>query len=77
MHLQRLTIENLRSICSIELRPKRADSAGWRVILGDNGAGESNVVRALALVVREVVSAPEGWVVHGRRPEGRTRAVTR
>ena len=51
MHVQRLTIENLRSIGSFELRLKKADSAGWHVILGDNGAGKSTVVRALALAL--------------------------
>ena len=51
MHVQRLTIENLRSIRSFKLRLKREDSAGWHVILGDNGAGKSTVVRALALAL--------------------------
>ena len=51
MHVQRLKIENLRSIRSFELRLKQADSAGWHVILGDNGAGKSTVVRALALAL--------------------------
>ena len=51
MHLQRLTIENLRSIRSFELRLKRGDPAGWHVILGDNSAGKSTVVRALALAL--------------------------
>lgn len=51
MHVQRLTIENLRSIRSFELRLKQGKSAGWHVILGDNGAGKSTVVRALALAL--------------------------
>ena len=51
MHVQRLTIGNLRSIGSFELRLKQADSAGWHVILGDNGAGKTTVVRALALAL--------------------------
>lgn len=51
MHVQRLTIENLRSIRRFELRLKQGKSAGWHVILGDNGAGKSTVVRALALAL--------------------------
>ena len=51
MHVQRLTIENLRSIRSFKLHLKRTNSAGWHVILGDNGAGKSTVVRALALAL--------------------------
>ena len=49
MHVQRLMIENIRSIRSFELNLKGTDSAGWHVILGDNGSGKSTVVRALAL----------------------------
>lgn len=50
MHVQRLTIQNIRSIQRFELDLRREeDPAGWHVILGDNGAGKSTVVRALAL----------------------------
>ena len=51
MHVQRLMIENIRSIRSFELNLKGTDSAGWHVILGDNGSGKSTVVRALALAL--------------------------
>ena len=51
MHVERLTIENLRSIRSFKLDLGRTDSAGWHVILGDNGAGKSTAVRALALAL--------------------------
>ena len=51
MHVQRLTIENLRSIRSFKLDLGRTGSAGWHVILGDNGAGKSTLVRALALAL--------------------------
>ena len=51
MHLQRLTIENLRSIQRLRLDLKGADPAGWHVILGDNGAGKSTIVRSLALAL--------------------------
>ena len=51
MHVQRLTIENIRSIRRFELALKGAEAAGWHVILGDNGSGKSTVVRALALAL--------------------------
>ena len=51
MHVQRLTIENIRSIRKLELVLKRKETAGWHVILGDNGSGKSTVVRALALAL--------------------------
>ena len=52
MHVQRLTIENIRSIENFHLDLSRETcKAGWHVILGDNGAGKSSVVRALALAL--------------------------
>ena len=51
MHVQRLTIENMRSIREFELVLKRKETAGWHVILGDNGSGKSTIVRALALAL--------------------------
>ena len=52
MHVQRLTIENIRSLQRFDLDLRREESlAGWHVLLGDNGAGKSTVVRALALAL--------------------------
>ena len=51
MHVQRLTIENIRSIRKLDLVLKRSETAGWHVLLGDNGSGKSTVVRALALAL--------------------------
>ena len=52
MHVQRLTIENIRSLRRLELDLSREENpAGWHVLLGDNGAGKSTVVRALALAL--------------------------
>ncbi len=57
MHVQRLTITNIRSIRKFEITLKRHETAGWHVILGDNGAGKSTVIRALALALMGQPSA--------------------
>ena len=52
MHVERLTIENIRPMRRLELDLSReTNRAGWHVLLGDNGAGKSTVVRALALAL--------------------------
>ena len=52
MHVQRLIVRNIRSIRRFVLDLSgETDPAGWHVILGDNGAGKSTVVRALALAL--------------------------
>ncbi len=51
MHVQRLILRNVRSIREFDLRLRPRELPGWHVILGDNGAGKSTVVRALALAL--------------------------
>lgn len=51
MHVERLRIENIRSIRRFDLALAEKEQAGWHVILGENGAGKSSVVRALALAL--------------------------
>ena len=52
MHVERPTIENTRPMRRLELDLSReTNRAGWHVLLGDNGAGKSTVVRALALAL--------------------------
>jgi len=51
MHLTKLAITNIRSISSFSLDFRTEETAGWHVILGDNGAGKSSVIRSLALVL--------------------------
>lgn len=46
MYIKKVTIENIRSISHFEM--DFPESAGWHVIIGDNGAGKSSVVRAIA-----------------------------
>ena len=57
MHVERLTIKNLRSIRKFDLALEHHETAGWHVILGDNGTGKSTVVRALALALMGQSSA--------------------
>ena len=51
MHVQRLILRNIRSIREFDLHLRPGEWPGWHVILGDNGAGKSTVVRALALAL--------------------------
>ncbi|RWP75836.1 AAA family ATPase [Mesorhizobium sp.] len=49
MHISRLRMSNIRSINDFELSLNSEEFAGWHVILGDNGAGKSTVIRSIAL----------------------------
>jgi energy-coupling factor transporter ATP-binding protein EcfA2 len=49
MYIQKVTIENIRSINHFEMTfPK---PAGWHVLIGDNGSGKSSILRAIASVL--------------------------
>ena len=65
MHVHRLIVQNIRSIQRFELDLRRETApAGWHVILGDNGAGKSTVVRALALALmgqQNAYATREDW----------------
>lgn len=47
MYLNSITIKDIRSISKFEMNFPQP--AGWHVIIGDNGAGKSTIVRAIAL----------------------------
>jgi len=52
MHLRRVHIRNVRSIAELTWElPPEVSGAGWHVILGNNGAGKSSFLRAIALVL--------------------------
>jgi len=53
MHIDSFEIKNIRAITSLEWRSpsKNGSRAGWHVIIGDNGAGKSTVLRAVALAL--------------------------
>lgn len=51
MHVSRLSIRNIRSLRQFTLELDPAETAGWHVLLGDNGAGKSTIVRSLAVAL--------------------------
>ena len=46
MYIKQLKIKNIRSISDFEMN--FPNPAGWHVLIGDNGAGKSTIVRAVA-----------------------------
>ena len=64
MYILNAKIENIRSICRYELSFEPEECPGWHVLIGDNGAGKTTMVRALALALIGGVEAPvlrENW----------------
>lgn len=52
MHLHSFEIKNVRAIKDVQWKvPSSSSRAGWHVIIGDNGAGKSTVLRAVALAL--------------------------
>ena len=49
MYIKHLEINNIRSISQFEMNFE--EPAGWHVIIGDNGAGKSTVIRSIALAL--------------------------
>ena len=49
MYLQKVVIENIRSIRHFEM--KFPSPAGWHVLIGDNGSGKSTILKAIALAI--------------------------
>jgi hypothetical protein len=47
MHIRKVTLENIRSIDFFEMEFDKP--AGWHVLIGDNGAGKSSILRSIAL----------------------------
>lgn len=46
MYLQRLEIENIRSIKKLTWEVAESNCAGWHVFLGENGSGKTTVIRS-------------------------------
>lgn len=65
MYLRAVALDNIRSIASLDWRiPSGTELPGWHVILGDNGAGKSAVLRAIALALvgpKEAIALRQDW----------------
>lgn len=62
MYIQKVTIENIRSIDHFEMT--FPNPAGWHVLIGDNGAGKSSILKAIAAVLigeDEVAAIWQNW----------------
>jgi len=62
MYIEKLTITHIRSIDRFEM--VLDEPAGWHVIIGDNGAGKSTIVRSAALAmldVDDINGARQNW----------------
>ncbi len=55
MYIQKAKIENIRSIVNFEIEFK--NPAGWHVLIGDNGAGKSTIIRSMALALVGYIEA--------------------
>ena len=49
MYIRKITIKNIRSIEHFGMSFPAGEEAGWHVLIGDNGAGKSTFVQAVAL----------------------------
>ncbi len=73
MYLQKIELQNIRSIEHLVWEIPREGAAGWHVIIGDNGAGKSTVLRAVALALVGPRDAPalrhdwNDWLRRGER----------
>ncbi|KYF79680.1 hypothetical protein BE20_07380 [Sorangium cellulosum] len=73
MYLKRLILKDLKGIRSLDFSFERKNGAyeGWTVITGDNGAGKTALLRALALaivgpdVARALQPSLVGWIGRG------------
>ncbi len=61
MYIQKAEIKNIRSIIDFEIEFK--NPAGWHVLIGDNGAGKSTIIRsmALGLIENQAQGLREDW----------------
>ncbi|WP_224360324.1 AAA family ATPase [Hyalangium versicolor] len=65
MYLKKAVLTNIRSIDVLEWEPAQdPNPAGWHVIIGDNGAGKSSILRAMALALvgpSEAIALRQDW----------------
>jgi energy-coupling factor transporter ATP-binding protein EcfA2 len=51
MYIRKVEIKNIRSISDFSMEFPEGKEAGWHVLIGDNGAGKSTIVRSVAAVL--------------------------
>lgn len=64
MYIRKIEIKNIRSISSFEMDFPEGKEAGWHVLIGENGAGKSTIVKSMALSILahdEVIATRENW----------------
>ena len=74
MFLQKLVLENVRSIEQIEISflNDARSIRQWTFILGENGCGKSTILRAIALLLAgsqalpELLGNPDSWIRNGK-----------
>lgn len=73
-YLSRVEIENIRSIASLSWKVE--PGPGWNVVLGDNGAGKSTFLRAVAYLMlplenrRSLRISLHDWMRHSKQSAG-------
>ena len=73
MFLKRLILENVRSLEHFDLSFEKSDgeSRQWTILLGENGAGKSTVLRSIALALAgsnalpELLTNSDDWIRRG------------
>ncbi len=80
LYLSHIQITDLRALAECDWQIDVAEGPGWHVLLGDNGAGKSTMLRAIALALfeaRETEALRQNWATWLRNghPRGRANAT--
>lgn len=70
MYLKSVHVSNIRSIEHLSWEVEESRAPGWHVIIGDNGAGKSSLLRAIALALvgpKEAMALRQDWSTWIRR----------
>lgn len=75
MFLKKIHIQNFKCLADIELSFEKNKSANrkWTLILGENGTGKSNLLKAIALVTAgsnalgELIGNTDSWIRNGEK----------
>lgn len=72
MYVKEVVLSNIRSIQSLTWEFPETPTPGWHVVIGDNGAGKSSFLRAIALALvgpKEAIALRQDWNEWLRRGE--------